>query len=100
MAIDAGHRRVEAGIRNSPHADPAVVVRHVLDQPINCVVSVSRLIDLVAALVWDVRPHIFIDAFAAVTPAHVFVNKDVPFAGRSEEHTSELQSRGLISYAV
>ena len=80
MPVDAGHRSVEARIRATVDADAAIVIRNVLDQPIDCVVSVSRLINLVSPLVRNVRPHIFINAFAHVAAAHVLVNKDVAFA--------------------
>ena len=56
------------------------MVRHVLDQPIDRVVRVRGFVDLIAGLVGNVRPHIFVDAFAHVTAAHVLINKDVAFA--------------------
>ena len=80
MTIDAGHRGVKARIRNAVDADPAVVVRHVLNQPIDGVVGVGGLVDLLAGLVGNVRPHVFVLAFAHVAPAHVLIDKDVAFA--------------------
>ena len=90
MPVDAGHRGVEARIRDTVDADAAIVVRHVLDQPIDRVVSVGRLINLVALLVRDVGPHIFINALAHVPAAHVLVNEDVAFARKQFVRPKEI----------
>src|SRR5437764_13220592 len=97
MTVDAGHRSVEAGIRNAVNADSAVVIRDLLDQPINRVVGVAGLVDLVPFLVWDVGPHVFILAFAHVTAAHVLVNKDVALA---REQLIRSQRRLVLVRAV
>ena len=80
MAVDAGHRGVKAGIRDAVDAHSTVVVRHVLDQPIDRVVSIAGLVDLVSSLVRNVRSNILELALAHVTAAHVTISEDVAFA--------------------
>ena len=80
MTIDAGHRSVKARIRDAVDADAPVVVRNVLDEPIDRVVRVAGFVNLVPFLVGNVRTHVLVLALTHITPAHVPVNKDVAFA--------------------
>ena len=80
MTVDARHRSVKARIRNSVNSDAAVVVSHILDQPINGVVGVGCFVDLISFLVRNVWPHVFINAFAHIAAAHIAVNEDVACA--------------------
>jgi hypothetical protein len=80
MTIDAGHRRVKPGIRDAVDADAAIVIRNILDQPIDRVVSVAGFVNLVSLFVGDVWPHIFVFAFAHIAPAHVLIDEDIAFA--------------------
>ena len=59
--------------------DPAVVVRHVLDQPVDGVVGVGALVDVgrAALLGDDVRPHVDELALRHPAAAHVLVGEDV-----------------------
>ena len=73
-------RSVEARIRDAPHSDSAVVVRHVFDQPINGVVGVGALVDVGwAAFLRLVRADIYELAFGHEPPAHILIDEDVTF---------------------
>jgi hypothetical protein len=78
MGLGQRHRRVEPGIRDAGDSDAPVVVRHVLDQPVDRIPRVTVLIDvLVALLVGIVRAHIHELALAHVASPHVLENEDV-----------------------
>ena len=47
VGVDHPGGRIETGIRDSPHPDLAVVVRDVLDEPVDGVVRVAAFVDVV-----------------------------------------------------
>ena len=49
MRVDDARRDVEAGLRDADHAGAAVVVRDVLQQPLDGVVGVGALVDVLRA---------------------------------------------------
>ena len=78
MRIDDRRRSVEARIRDAPDAHLAVVVRHVLQQKIDRVVGVRRVVHVLRRfLVVDVRPHLQKLALAHPASAHILVDEDV-----------------------
>src|ERR1044072_6193472 len=97
MTIYPGDRGVESGIRYSPNTDTPVVVGNVFDQPINRVVGVAGLVDLISFLVRNVWAHVLVHALAHVAPAHVLVNEDVAFA---REQFIRTQRRLVIVHAI
>ena len=76
MGIDHPHRGVEAGIGDAEHADVAVVVRHVLHQPVDGVVGVRAFIEILRALGRIERTDVHVSALRAVAPAHVLRDED------------------------
>ena len=78
MRIDDARGSVEPRIRDTPDADAAVVVGHVLQQPLDRVVGVGALVDVGVRLrLVDVRPHLDEIAFRQITPADVLKHEDV-----------------------
>ena len=77
VRVDHARRRVKARIGNAHHADFAVVVRHLLHQPIDRVVGIGALINVprpgLHLLVWT---HVDKFAFRTVAPAHVLQHED------------------------
>ena len=81
VGIDHPGRRVEARIGDPPHADPAVVVGHVLDQPIDRVVGVRALVDVGGLLLAvAMRPHVLELALRHPSAADVLVGDDIAVA--------------------
>src|SRR5688500_11910563 len=77
MRIDHAHRSAEAGIRDAPHADAAVVVWNVLYEPLDRVIGVSAFVDVFrAAFLRLVRPYVYELAFRHQSSAHVLVDED------------------------
>ena len=78
MRVDHAGGGVEAGIGDAPHADLAVVVGDVLDQPLDGVVGVGAFVGVLrAALDGAVRRHVDELAFGHVAAADVLVDEDV-----------------------
>jgi hypothetical protein len=58
MRVDHAGGGVEAGVGNPPNAGVAVVVGHILEEPINGVVEIGAVVDvLVRPLEVEVRSH-------------------------------------------
>ena len=78
MRVDDAGRRVEARIGNTPDADTAVMVRHVLEQPVDAVVHVAAFVDIGHGLLHIMmRRHLQPAAFGHVAAAHVLEDVDV-----------------------
>src|SRR6185295_7298624 len=66
----------KARLRDAYHADAAVVVWNVLEQPFDRVIGVGAFVDIVVALfVRMIRPHLQELTLGHVSPARVFVNE-------------------------
>src|SRR5262249_39592189 len=81
MWIDRGNSGQPAAVRNTEDADPAIVPRDILDQPINGVVGVRALIDRLAGIrsAWRASHHEF--TFGLETTANVLIHKNVAVRG-------------------
>ena len=78
MRIDDAGRSEKSGIGNAPDPGISIVVGHILEKPIDGVVKVAAIVDvLIRLLVVDVRTHLDELAFRHVSPADVLKNKDV-----------------------
>ncbi len=84
VRLDDPFHDLVAGGRSADHADPAVVVRHVFEQPIDGVIGVAVLIDLPARLLRHVRPHHHKLAFGFVLPAHILLDENKPLVFKLE----------------
>ena len=72
MVRDHARDAVEATVTVASDPDVAVVVRHVVDQPLDRVVRVAALVHIIlAALFVNVRRHVAELALGAEAPAHV-----------------------------
>lgn len=86
MGINECGSCVETRIGDSPDADLAIVAGDVFEQPIDRVVSVAALIDLIGIhFVGDLRPNIFEVPFGHPPASDILIHKDVPFG--AEEWT-------------
>ncbi len=95
VGVDHAGGRVEPGIRDAPHPDPAVVVGHVLDQPVDRVEGIGALVDLVrAGLLRPVRPHVDELALRHPAAAHVLVDHDVALVAE-ERRGAEVRLVGV-----
>jgi len=79
MRIDHSNRCVKAGIRNADQPRAPVVVRHVLDQPVNRVPGVGRLVR--AGRAPDVGHVVHELALGLELPARILVDEDVALFG-------------------
>ena len=78
MRVDDAGRSEESRIRDSPDSGVAVVVRHILEQPVDGVVEIAAVVNiLLRLLVVDVRTHFDELALRHVAAAHVLKNEDV-----------------------
>ena len=78
MGVDHAGGAVETGVRDTPHADPAVGVGHVLEQILDGVVGVRRLVDVGwFRLVIQVRADVYERAFREIQVANILVDEDV-----------------------
>ena len=77
MRIDPGHHRKKPRIAHTQHAHLAGVIRHILQQPVDGVARVGRLIDIVLRLVLHDRPVHHERAARAIASANVLVDEDV-----------------------
>src|SRR6266481_6653915 len=67
---------MKALLRDAYHADPAIVVWNVLEQPLDCVVGVRALVDVFVALfVWMIWARLQELTFRHVTPARVLIDE-------------------------
>jgi hypothetical protein len=99
MRVDHRHRRVEAGIGDSPDADVSVVVRDVLHHPVDGVPGVARFIDILRSLLGgDVGTHVDELALAHEASADILVNKDVLRARVKKFRGAEML--GILIFAV
>ncbi len=89
--VDHARGGVETRGGDPPHADLAVVVRHVREQAVDRVVGVGALVDVLRSrLLLDVRSHVDEDAFREVAAAHVLVDDDEAVAHREFGRTDGL----------
>ena len=83
MRIDHAGRRIKSRIGDPPHADFAVVVRDILDQPVDRVVGIGRFIDIPGPfLVGIVRSHVDELAFGHHRAPHILIGKNEAFFGQ------------------
>ena len=77
VRVDEGHQHGKTFVRRADHADLAVRLRDVLDQPVDGVVRVGRVVDrrVVQRAAHGARHHVV--AFGAVFAAHVLEHADV-----------------------
>ena len=77
MCVDHAGGGEEARRRDAPRADATVVVRDVLDQPVDRVVGVGAFVDVLGAVLdVDVRRHVLEVALRHEPPARVLVDED------------------------
>ena len=77
MRIDHAHGREEARVRDAVHAHVAVVVAHVLDQPLDGIPGVGALVGVLrAGLGRLVRADVNKGALGGEAPAHILANED------------------------
>ena len=76
------HRRQPARVADAEHADAAVVVRDLLQQPVDGVVRVRRLVHRLRVVRIAARPRHHERAFRLVAPADVLVGEGVPVVGQ------------------
>ena len=78
VGVDQAGGGVEARIRDAPEADLAVVVRHVLDQPIDRVERVAALVDVLGpGLLDDLRADVHERPAGAEAAPHVLIRDNV-----------------------
>ena len=78
MRVDDAGGSEEAGIRNSPDARVPIVVGHILEQPVDGVVEIAGVVDvLLGFLVVEVRAHFDELAFRHVTAADILKDENV-----------------------
>ncbi len=79
VRLDHRHGRQPAAVGNSQHAHASVVVRNVLEQPVDGVVGVGALVDglRVVRVAGPAQHHEL--AFGFVTPANILEDEDVTF---------------------
>ena len=77
MRINHPSTGVEAWVRDPRHSDLAIVIGDLLDQPVDGVVGVRTLIDLLRRLLGEMRSHVDKLTFRHPPPSHVLVNEDV-----------------------
>src|SRR5207302_98247 len=88
-------------IRDAPHADPAVVIWYVLDQPVDRVIGVRAFVDVVGAvLLRPVRPHVDELALRHPAPADVLVDDDVTLVAEERRGTEVRLVRILATPAL
>jgi len=80
MRIEQRHEREEPVVRNAGDADAAVVIGHVLHQPVDGVPGVGRMIDAAAVERASERQIHDVVAFRAVLTADVLVNTHIAVA--------------------
>ena len=70
----------EAGVGDAPHADLAVVVGHVLDEPVDGVEGVGAFVGVLGSIVAGlVGADVDEDAFGHVAAADIFIDEDEAF---------------------
>ena len=79
MRVDDPGGRIKTGIRDAVHTNSIVVVRDVLRQPLDRVVSVRALVYVARRAVSDVGSDVDVIAFAHPAPAHILIDEDVAF---------------------
>src|SRR5262245_21686370 len=80
MRVDDSLRGVMAGEGDPPHAYATVVVRNILQQPVNRVEAIRALVNISrSGLLWFVRCHPLEFTFGQETPADILIYKDVLF---------------------
>ena len=94
VGVDHAGDGVETRVRDARLPDLAVVPLHVLQQPLDGVVGVAALVDLLALLRWVVRPHIDELALGHPPPAHVLVDEDVPALAHSARRAAASRGTG------
>ena len=99
VRIDDARRGKESGIRDSPDAGIAVIVRNVLEQPVDRVVEIAAVVHiLLGFLVVDVRPHLDERSLRHITPSDILkdenVSRFIEFGGRPKLRSVKVDAVG------
>ena len=98
MRIDDAGGSIEPGIRDAPDPRVPVVVGHVLEQPVDGVVEIAGVVDvLFRFLVVDMRSHLDERAFRHVAAAHVLIHKNI---SRSVKLGRRAQRLAILIHAI
>ena len=82
VGVDRGHRGVEARVRDAPDPDLAVVEADALQEPLDRVPGVARLVHVLRALGGVEGPHVHELALRHEAAPHVLVDEDEPLLRR------------------
>ncbi len=100
VGMEQRHQHGEALVRAADHADLAVALRDVLDQPVDGVERVGRVIDRAVVERAAQRPRHHVVALAAVLAAHVLEHADVAAVGdrvvADRQHVGEVRARDAL----
>src|SRR5256885_10860576 len=80
MTAHSGHRTIKSRIGNSKNANPVVIMRHVLNQPVNSIVGIAGFIILTSCFVGIEWAHIYKFPFTHPSAAYILQYDDVTFA--------------------
>ena len=97
MGIDHAHRGIETRIGNTEHTDLAVVVRRMFHQPIDGVVGVGTLVEILGSLVGVVGTDMGIRALGSVPAADVLCDQDEAVPGEGIERANGV---GVVIRAI
>ena len=83
MSIDRTLGRVEARIRDAINSGLAVVIRNMLQKPVNRVIGIAGFVDIFGRLlVGLIRTNMNVLAFRPALPAHVLIDEDEALANK------------------
>ncbi len=79
MIAHRRHRGIKAWIRNTKCTYATIIIRCVLNQPINCIVGIACFINLIAFLIRIIGTHIHKLAFAHPAATDILNHHDITF---------------------
>ncbi len=82
VGVDRGHRGVEARVRDAPDPDLSVVEANALQEPLDRVPGVARLVHVLRSLGGVEGPHVHELALRHEAAPHVLVDEDEPLLRR------------------
>ena len=98
MCLDDSGGSVVAGIRDTPHADSAIVAWYVLYEPIDGVPRIGALVKIpLSTLLGTMRTHVDELPFRHPAPAYVLIGEDVAFLA---EQRRRAEIRAILIRAV
>src|SRR5512136_1733971 len=78
MGVNRCHRRIKSGVRDAPDAHSSIVMRSIFHQPLDGVVSVGALVDVLRPLLYrNVGTHVDELSLRFVPPADILIHEDV-----------------------